>query len=125
VPEPLDLPPGHGASLLLARQRALAACLAAADDAHLDLAVDLRGEFPEGASHNFRVLVTSLAASDVGAALGLAEGLPTLRIQAGAEGVALTLRVGAPSVARGLLLLMGSEVGALNHGLPQHSIKLP
>ncbi|MFW6049867.1 MAG: hypothetical protein ACODAU_01765 [Myxococcota bacterium] len=113
APRPLELPPGSGASVLLARQRALCVAVAAEDDEHLRVAVDLRGEFPEGAEQNFRALASSLAASDMGAALGLREGLASLRVQAEQRRVVVGMEIPARTLARGLVLLFGADVQAV------------
>lgn len=111
--QPLDLPPGFGTSVLLARERALALAVQPAGQDALALSVDLRGEFPEGAGQNFRQLVKSVAASDLGGALGLVEGLDSLRIQSEADRVVLRMQVPAAALARGLTLLFGADVRAV------------
>lgn len=115
MPRPLELPEGFGTSVLLARERALVLAFEPAGD---DIAVDveLRGEFPDGAEQNFRTLVTSVARTDVGAALGLLEGLETLRIQAEPSRVVVHERVPATSMARGLVMLIGADVQGVIEG---------
>lgn len=114
--QPLDLPPGFGASVLLARERTLALAIRPAGPDALAFSVDLRGEFPEGAGDNFRQLVKSVAASDLGGALGLAEGLDSLGIQSEADRVVLRMLVPAASLAGGLTLLFGADVRAVLGG---------
>jgi hypothetical protein len=108
-PEPLALPFGHDVSLLLARQKALTVAVVPQGDDDLALAVDLRGAFPHGAERNFRALAATLAASDMGGALGLAEGMPSLRVEAQQGQVVVRMRLEPRSVARGLGLLLGAD----------------
>lgn len=110
APRPLELPGGSGVALLLARQRALSAAASRASDEALRIEVLLRGEFPETASENFRALVTSVAASDMGAALGLRDALDSLRIQVDDASVTLSLIIDAGMLARGLRVLFIAEI---------------
>lgn len=116
APQPLDLPEGYGTSLLLAREEALAATLTPVDGTWLQLEVGLRGEFPEGAVDNFRALVTSVARSELGMAVGLGDGLPSLRVQTEPGRVLIRMRVRAGSLARGVRILVGPDVGAVVEG---------
>jgi hypothetical protein len=114
APEPLDLPPGTGTALLLARERALAVSVAPADDREsLDFRVGLRGEFPPGAEDNFRALAESVSESDLGMAMGMGESLPSLRIRVEAEAVELTFRIRARSLSIGLRVLFSGEIREL------------
>lgn len=109
VPQRLDLPEGLGLSLLLARQTSMAASITPADDA-LVTEVELRGEFPPGADGNFETWVQSIARTDLGHALGIQAGLPTLALRVRDVGVAFTLDVPAEIFARGLRLLFVAEL---------------
>jgi hypothetical protein len=113
VPVPLDLPPGFGTSTLLARERALAATVVPEDPDGLRFEVALVGEFPEGVSVNFRNLVESVASSDLGMALGIAEALETLRIVAEPGSVRLSLLIPARSLAMGLRVLFLADLEEL------------
>ncbi|MFW5876559.1 MAG: hypothetical protein ACOCXM_07470 [Myxococcota bacterium] len=115
MPRPLELPEGFGTSVLLARERALVLVFEPAGE-DIEVGVDLRGEFPDGAEQNFRTLVTSVARTDVGAALGLLEGLETLRVQAERSRVVIHERVPADSLARGLVMLLGPDVRTVTDG---------
>jgi len=110
VPEPLALPPGLGTTTLLSGERALSATLTPSGQDGLALTVTLIGAFPEGAEHNFRALVDSVANSGLGVALGIAEALETLRIQVEEGSVVLRLRLSAPAVAVGLRMLFLAEI---------------
>lgn len=117
LPRPLGLPRGAGVGLLLAREEAMAVSASGAEDDVL-LFFDLRGEFPPGASDNFRALVTSLAESDMGAALGMREALPTLAVDADQHRAAIRAQVQAGSVAAGLDLLFHAEIEDAVGGAP-------
>lgn len=113
APEPLVLPPGFGTSLLLARQRALVAVVAPVAGDGLAFGVQLVGEFPPGAAGNFENLVRSMASTDLGAALGMRDGLETLRIAVADDGAVMGLEVPAEVLAMGLRLLFGGEIAEL------------
>jgi len=113
VPEPLDLPEGFGASLLLARQRSMAASVRAEGESELVFAVELRGEFPEGAEDNFRQWVQSMGRSPMGAALGISEAARTLSIQLDDESAVLRAQVASATLATGLRVLFVAELEEL------------
>ncbi len=116
VPEPLELPPGFGTSLLLARQRTLAATVVPADEATLAVTVELRGELPEGAEQNFRALVESMGQSPLGAALGISEAARTLTIQVDDESATLRAQVSSATLAAGLRVLFVAQLEELLAG---------
>ncbi len=112
APHPLGLPLETGVGMLLAREQALAAAAwATADGLRVD--ADLRGEFPEGAHENFRALARSLADTDLGAALGLRDALPSLRVEADDARVALSARFDPVVLAAGLRTLFVAELREL------------
>jgi hypothetical protein len=113
VPEPLELPPELGLSVLLARQRALAAVATPAGPSRAAVGVQLIGEFPATAEENFETLVTSIASQDLGAALGMREALPTLSVQVGQNSVLVGLELHAETLALGLRTLFGGEIAEL------------
>jgi len=113
VPRPLSLPPGFATSVLLARQRVLAAMVVPEGEEELDVSVALRGEFPDGAERNFRALVESVAESALGGALGIREGLQTLSVQAEADSVTLRMRLRVGTLVAGLRLLFTAELEEL------------
>ncbi len=114
APAPLDLPPGTGTSLLLARERALAVSLAPAEGGELlDFRVGFRGEFPPGAETNFRTLAESMSESNLGAAMGMAEALPSLRIRVDDQSVELTFSIRARALSIALRVLFSGEIREL------------
>jgi len=113
APHPLSLPPGHGTSVLLARERALALALHSEEGQALGLELSLVGEFPPGAEDNFRVLAESLAESALGAALGMHQAVQTLAIQVGPESVKLRMSFPARAVALGLRTLFVADIREL------------
>ncbi|MBW2464462.1 MAG: hypothetical protein JRH11_22630 [Deltaproteobacteria bacterium] len=113
APEPLELPPGLGASLLLARQRALLAVVGPGPGDSLAFGVHLVGEFPPGAPANFETLVRSMASTDLGAAFGIREGLETLHVEVDEEAAIMGLEVPAETLALGLRLVFGGEIAEL------------
>jgi hypothetical protein len=118
APQPLGLPPDTGIGLLLARERALAASAQPSEreEGALALRAELRGEFPPGAHDNFRALARSIATSDLGAALGAQEALPTLRIESEEGRVGLRARIEATVLAAGLRTLLVAEMRELIEG---------
>lgn len=110
---PLGLPRDTGVGLLLARERALAASVRPAGDRALEVAVELHGEFPNGAEANFRALAHAVAESDLGGALGMRDALPTLRIEADTHRVRLDAEVDAAVLSIGLRTLLVAEMREL------------
>jgi len=110
---PLALPRDTGVGMLLARERALAAWARPRADGGLQIEVELRGEFPEGAADNFRALARSIAETDLGAALGLAEALPTLRIVAEPRRVRISAALDPGELAVGLRTVLRAEMREL------------
>jgi hypothetical protein len=107
-----DLPP-EGIGLLLARLEDATLAIAPAgtrDPGALELRARLLGEFPPGADENFRTLVSSLAESDLGRAVGLDEAARSLAIDSLAGEIRLTASVRASTLARGLRVLFGAEI---------------
>ena len=118
APEPLELPEGFATSVLLARQRSLAATLVPEDEVTLAVTVALVGEFPEGAEDNFRAMVESIGRSGLGAALGIAEAAETLSVQVDDESAVLRARVPSGSLATGLRVLFIAQLEELLGGAP-------
>lgn len=115
APRPLELPPGFGTSVLLARQRALAVTARPGPE-ELSFEIDVRGELPVGAEENFRQLATSVGRSDLGAALGIGEGIETLRIQTTDDSALLRMTISAATLARGLRALFVADIRELLEG---------
>ncbi len=113
APRPLGLPRDTGVGLLLARQTALAADLRPDESGTLRIALELRGEFPPGAEDNFRALASSIAESDLGAALGARDALPTLRIETEEARVSLHASLASEILAAGLRTLFVAEMREL------------
>ena len=118
VPEPLELPEGFATSVLLARQRSLAATIVPEDEVTLGVAIALVGELPEGAEDNFRAMVESIGRSGLGAALGIAEAAETLSVQVDDESAVLRMRVRSSSLATGLRVLFVAQLEELLGGPP-------
>lgn len=112
APRPLGLPLDTPVGLLLAREQALVATVFP-DEHGISAVIELRGEFPPGAEANFRALVESLAASDLGTAIGMAAALPTLVVDAAADRVVLRATFPASVVAEGLRLLFEAEIAEI------------
>ncbi len=110
VPQPLDLPRDAGVGVLLARERALAVSVRPRDGRILQVNGELRGEFPPGAQDNFRALARAVAESDLGAALGVGDALPSLRVTAEETRVDLQADVDASVLASGLRVLFVAEL---------------
>jgi hypothetical protein len=70
----------------------------------------LEGELPDGADENFRALLGSLSATDLGRVLGLPEALPTLAIAHGPNGIELAADFDPATLARGVRLLFRAEI---------------
>jgi len=116
-PHPLDMPTETGIGMLLARERTMAVSVRP-EETGLGLRAEFRGEFPPEAHENFRAFAESIAASELGAALGAADALPTLRIQADERGVVLTAVVDPSALASGLRAIFVAEIEELIEGAP-------
>lgn len=112
APRPLELELGSGAALLLAEERALAAT-ARPQPGSFRIEVDLRGEFPSGAEHNFRALALSVAQSPLGQVLGLSDIEGSLAVQSTAAGVRLAFDWSARRLAQGLRTLFLDDLRSL------------
>ena len=110
---PLGLPRDTGIGLLLARERALSAWALPGAEGGLEVQVELHGEFPDGAAENFRMLARSVAETDLGAALGLSEALPTLRIVAEPRRVRASATLDPGVLAVGLRMVLRAEMREL------------
>lgn len=115
APEPLDLPRDTGVGMLMAREEALAATARPHEtgDGALSVRAELRGEFPPGAHENFRALARSIAESDLGAAIGARDALPSLRVEAEDDRVAMSAELPADVLAAGLRMLLVAEIDEL------------
>lgn len=128
LPVPLEVPPQEGppsgVALLLARQEQLAMSLYPPDDdspagssAALRLSVELLGTFPDNAAENFRAWVASLAASDLGRAIGIDPGVRGLTVQTRPDGVSLALWLPAHSLASTLRAMFGATLAEAIDGV--------
>ncbi|HJK95980.1 MAG TPA: hypothetical protein RMF84_02105 [Polyangiaceae bacterium LLY-WYZ-14_1] len=117
VPKPLWVPGTGELALVLAGQRRLVAWAETAagqdGDDGIEVTIRLDGRFPESASTNFRSLVESLAATDLGGALGIPEAFPTLSIGTDPDGVSLTLTFPVSALRLGLRILFTGELAEL------------
>ncbi len=112
-PRPLALPTETPVGALLAGERAMLVAVTAAGPACLRLEVELRGSFPPGASANFRRLITSLAATDLGTALGLSDALESLSVQASETTVVLQVDLVVARLLEGLRMVFELEIEEL------------
>lgn len=112
APAHVDLPPGLGASLLLAEERELAVD-ASPSGSVVAVELDVRGEFPPHAEDNFRALWGSLARSELGAVIGLDARADGPRIQRTADGVRVATELPVDGLVRGLRTLFGGEIRAM------------
>lgn len=112
APRPLELSLGSGVALLLAEERALAAT-ARAQPGAFRIEIDLRGEFPSGAEHNFRTLALSVAQSPLGQVFGLSDVEQSLVVQSAATGVRLSFEWSAQRLAHGLRTLFLDDLRSL------------
>ena len=106
-----DLPP-TGVGLLLARLEHTVVSFDAVGPA-LEVDVHLDGAFPPGAEANFRSLVSSIAESDMGQALGMDEVEATLTVTATPSAVSMHATVDSQTLAAGLRALVGAEMDEL------------
>jgi hypothetical protein len=109
---PLSFAPGSGVALLFARQRALALSMRPGA-ASLSVALDLRGEFPPGAEHNFRSLVRSMGQAPLGAALGLARLADDMGVRMDERGALLTASLDTAELIASLRFLFVEEMREL------------
>jgi len=106
-----DLPP-TGIGLLLARLEHTTLSFEAVGS-HLEVQVHLDGEFPPGADENFRTLVSSVAESDLGRALGMQEVEESLVVEATSTSVSMHAEIDAHTLSSGLRELVGAEMNEL------------
>jgi len=112
APEPLALQPGGNVALLLSRERALGVTVHPTGMA-LGVAIDLRGEFPPGAEHNFRALAESLAATSLGQALGLSRVPTNMAIRVDAQGALVTFALDARDLIAGVRMMFFDDMREL------------
>jgi len=112
APRPLELEPGSGAAILLAEERALAATAHPRPGA-FGIEIDLRGEFPSGAEHNFTALARSVAQSPLGEMLGLTDIDQSLDVKSAPTGVRLSFEWSAQRLAHGLRALFLDDLRSL------------
>ncbi len=109
-PQPLALPLGSDLALLMARERALAIAVAGQGADRVLLRAEARGEFPPGIEDNLRTLVGSLAATDLGHQLGMAELRGSLELTLTPTGVSASGDVSSSTLVRGLRALLVAEI---------------
>jgi hypothetical protein len=121
LPQPLGLPLDTPVGLLLAEQTGLRIDArpstripsSAPAEERVRITLWLEGELPEGADENFRALLGSLSATDLGRVLGLPEALPTLAIARRPEGIELVADFHPATLARGVRLLFRAEIAEI------------
>lgn len=121
LPQPLGLPLDTPVGLLLAEQTGLRiearpsthVPSSAPTEERVRITLWLEGELPEGADENFRALLGSLSATDLGRVLGLPEALPTLAIAHRPGGVELKADFHPATLARGVRLLFRAEIAEI------------
>lgn len=84
-----------------------------ATNERLRITLWVEGELPAGADENFRALLGSLAATDLGRVLGLPEALPTLAIARRPRGIELQADFPPATLARGVRLLFRAEIAEI------------
>ncbi len=107
--EPLPFEPGTPIALLFAQQKSLMLEVNPSDPG-LSLVLDLQGDFPPGAEHNFRSLLRSVASAPLGSALGLESAAEATEIRVDARGTALAITLDAGLIARATQLLVATEM---------------
>lgn len=112
APKPLALEPGSNVALLFARERALAVSVRPVGEV-LGVGIDLRGEFPPGAEHNFRALAHSLGSASLGRALGLSHVAETMAIRVDAEGAFVTFALAARELVAGVRMMFYADMREL------------
>ncbi len=116
APRPFDLPRDTGIGMLLAREEAATLAVRTTDTGELALQADLVGEFPADAHENFRALAESLAQTDLAAALGARDALPTLTLAVTDGHVRARARVDPAILATGLRTALLAEIRELVEG---------
>lgn len=108
---PFGLPP-EGIGLVLSRLEDLTLTLGpdATDPAWLVVEARLLGDFPTTIEENLRAFLGSLAESELGQALGIAEAARALEIARSDGDVQLRARLRASTLSRGLRVLFGAEI---------------
>lgn len=106
---PIAFEPGTPIALLFARQRSLAVAVRPAGTS-LSIAVDLRGEFPPGAEHNFRTLVHSMGKAPLGSILGLSGVAEAMGVRSDEQGVLLTASLETSAIEGALKLMFAQEM---------------
>ncbi len=104
APHGLALPPGTAVALLLEEARALALSITPAETA-LQVAIGLRGTFPDGIEQNLHSWARSVGESDLGRALGLMTFADRLEAQCTKEGVDMRGSIDAAELVSGVRLL--------------------
>jgi hypothetical protein len=124
-PVPLALPVDAPVAILLARERSLAVFAIPGSDGTIAVEVRFTGEFPPGAEANFRQLVTSLAQTDLGRAIGMPAALATLTVEEDGARIELAGVLSAEGLARGLWLTMGADIEEALEGVSEDAIARP
>lgn len=112
-PRPLGLPLGSDLALLMARERALALAVSGQGADSVALRAEARGEFPPGIEDNLRTLVGSLAVTDLGHQLGMAELQRSLELALTPTGVSASGEVSSGTLLRGLRALLVAEISEI------------
>lgn len=112
---PLDLPGDAGVGVILAGTEQIALTLAPDGDSRVSLWLSLHGRFPTTIEDNLRRLAESLAQEPLGAALGIGEAIPSLRVSLhdNQQTVTAELSLTTARLARGLELLFGADLWRL------------
>jgi len=112
---PLDLPADTGVGVILAETEQMALTLTPDGDSQVSLWLSLRGRFPSTIEDNLRSLAESLADEPLGAALGIGEAIPSLRVSLHDDQQTVTaeLTLTTSRLVRGLELLFGADLWRL------------
>lgn len=102
-----------GPGLLLSEQERLAASVSARDDESLAVALSLPGTFPAGAEVNFAQWFQSVAASDLGRAIGMDVAASSLEVSVTERGASLTCQWPTASLVQGIRTLFTDDLRQL------------
>lgn len=113
APTGLTLPEGFGTTDLLAGTRAVVAVVEPHELGELDVELEFRGRFPSGAEENFRALLRSVAATDLGTMVGLRTAAEHATVHQLANGVRLQTTLELAPLLYGLEVLFAGEIRGL------------
>ncbi len=111
-PIPIPFPDGFETSMLMARHKAVIAS-ARIYDREIQLKITVIGEFPRGATENFRELAHSIGTSDLGQFLGMNKHLKTLSIDRKPNAIEVRLSLDLDVLVGAVRALFAKEIETL------------